>query len=350
MKPEFIKILKEKYHPGVSIRLTSMEKEPQIPEGLMGKVDFVDDTGQIHVKWDNGSSLALVCGVDKFFSFEGLATREYLYKKLSLTDDTKTWYRSDFYNHTVDAVKIIDVETLIVEADRFLEQNSERHKKTINHIFFPFNTEYNLNMFLLMHVFTDKNYMEFINKCDYAEYESDAGKCPKCGSDDIEFGSSEIEDEYVKYEWTCSKCGSEGNELGKIVFDGHYVDSSPFFEGHDEDNTKPDDTHEEKNYNIIEDDGTLIAELLSKFTVGETLEFYEKYADETGETEGAYGVKMINEFDSTVLFFNYGGGGATYVIDITWDEEGDKFKHIRDCMNEYFDIIGFNRIYVRLNK
>lgn len=34
--------------------------------GLKGKVDMVDDAGQIHVNWENGSSLALVPGVDSF--------------------------------------------------------------------------------------------------------------------------------------------------------------------------------------------------------------------------------------------------------------------------------------------
>ena len=348
MKPELIKIIKEKYHSGVSIRLISMEKEPQMPEGLMGKVDFVDDAGQIHVQWDNGSTLALVCGVDRFFAFEGPATREFLYNRLYLNDDTKTWYRSDFHDYTVDAFKAIDTETLIAEAERFLEVNSERHMESINYIFYPFNTESNLSMFLLMHVFSDTNYMNFINKADYAEYESEAGKCPKCGYDDIEFGSSEIEDEYVKYEWTCPKCESEGNELGKIVFDGHYVDSSPYFKKHEK--TTPVDKQTPPNYSIIEDNGIILATLLSKFTVGNTLEFYQNYDEETGETDGVYSVKMIREFDSTVLLFNYCGGGAAYVIDMTWDEEADRFKHIKDRMNEYFDIIGFNRIYVRLEQ
>ncbi len=34
--------------------------------GLRGEVDYVDDTGLIHVKWENGSGLALVYGVDRF--------------------------------------------------------------------------------------------------------------------------------------------------------------------------------------------------------------------------------------------------------------------------------------------
>ena len=38
----------------------------EISEGLEGTVDYVDDAGQIHMSWKNGSTLALNKGVDKF--------------------------------------------------------------------------------------------------------------------------------------------------------------------------------------------------------------------------------------------------------------------------------------------
>ena len=34
--------------------------------GNRGTVDFVDDAGQIHMKWETGSSLAIIPGVDVF--------------------------------------------------------------------------------------------------------------------------------------------------------------------------------------------------------------------------------------------------------------------------------------------
>ena len=61
-----VKRLKETYKAGVKIRLTNMYGEPQMTEGLEGTVDFVDDAGQIHVNWNNGSSLALIVGADSF--------------------------------------------------------------------------------------------------------------------------------------------------------------------------------------------------------------------------------------------------------------------------------------------
>jgi len=37
-----------------------------VPNGTRGTVTRVDDIGQIHVNWDNGSTLALVSGIDEF--------------------------------------------------------------------------------------------------------------------------------------------------------------------------------------------------------------------------------------------------------------------------------------------
>ncbi len=43
-----------------------MEGEQQMAEGLEGTIDYVDDASQIHINWENGSSLALIPEVDKF--------------------------------------------------------------------------------------------------------------------------------------------------------------------------------------------------------------------------------------------------------------------------------------------
>jgi len=59
MKDEQINTLKEKYPKGTQIVLERMNGENQMPCGLKGTVTHVDDAGQIHMKWENGSSLAL---------------------------------------------------------------------------------------------------------------------------------------------------------------------------------------------------------------------------------------------------------------------------------------------------
>lgn len=59
--------IKELYPSGTRLVLDRME-DPWSPikPGSTGSVDFVDDIGQIHMLWDNGRTLALVPGEDRF--------------------------------------------------------------------------------------------------------------------------------------------------------------------------------------------------------------------------------------------------------------------------------------------
>ncbi len=65
---ETVNRLREEYPAGTRIELISMEDDPYstLRPGDKGAVSFVDDTGTIHVRWDNGSGLGLVYGVDKY--------------------------------------------------------------------------------------------------------------------------------------------------------------------------------------------------------------------------------------------------------------------------------------------
>lgn len=66
LSAEEIRQIKENYPPGTRIQLIQMEDQWAVPAGTRGTVDFVDDQGQIHPKWDNGRSLAIVPQVDQF--------------------------------------------------------------------------------------------------------------------------------------------------------------------------------------------------------------------------------------------------------------------------------------------
>ena len=44
--------------------------------GVCGTVESVDNAGQLHVKWDNGSTLAINPEVDKFAILEGSSPDE----------------------------------------------------------------------------------------------------------------------------------------------------------------------------------------------------------------------------------------------------------------------------------
>lgn len=59
-----IKSLRESFPAGTRVELIRMDDDQAPPVGTLGTVISVDDIGTIHVRWDNGSSLGLVLGVD----------------------------------------------------------------------------------------------------------------------------------------------------------------------------------------------------------------------------------------------------------------------------------------------
>lgn len=61
-----IQVMKQLYFKGLKVKLIHMEGESQMSFGLIGEIEYVDDIGQIHVQWENGSSLALNADIDKF--------------------------------------------------------------------------------------------------------------------------------------------------------------------------------------------------------------------------------------------------------------------------------------------
>ena len=84
MERKMVDFIKEQYPPGTRIRLNSMD-DPYAPilPGTEGEVDFVDDAGQLHMKWDNGRSLALIPGEDSFTVLPPKLTTLKLYMPLT---------------------------------------------------------------------------------------------------------------------------------------------------------------------------------------------------------------------------------------------------------------------------
>lgn len=58
--------IKSIFNKGMRIELEEMIGESDMPKGLQGEIDFIDDAGHIHVCWDNGRTLSLIYGQDKF--------------------------------------------------------------------------------------------------------------------------------------------------------------------------------------------------------------------------------------------------------------------------------------------
>ena len=63
---EQIAVLQRQYPRGTKVELLGMDDPQAPPTGTMGEVMGVDDAGQILVRWETGSSLSLIPGVDSF--------------------------------------------------------------------------------------------------------------------------------------------------------------------------------------------------------------------------------------------------------------------------------------------
>ena len=63
---EQIAALQERYPSGTRVELLGMDDPQAPPTGTRGEVMGVDDAGQLLVRWETGSSLSLIPGVDSF--------------------------------------------------------------------------------------------------------------------------------------------------------------------------------------------------------------------------------------------------------------------------------------------
>lgn len=61
--------VKERYQPGVKIRVLEMEDPFPVESGSIGVVDCVDDIGNVHCVFENGRKIAVIPGVDRFVRY-----------------------------------------------------------------------------------------------------------------------------------------------------------------------------------------------------------------------------------------------------------------------------------------
>ena len=52
----------------------------------------------------------------------------------------------------------------------------------------------------------------------------EAGVCPCCGADDLDYGVLRVQDDNVGYPWSCLNCGAVGTEWYELTFSEHDVD------------------------------------------------------------------------------------------------------------------------------
>ena len=69
-------LLRQRYPEGTRICLDHMEDLCPVESGTCGWVQFVDDAGTLHCKFDNGRMLGVIPDVDKFHIIEQEQTEE----------------------------------------------------------------------------------------------------------------------------------------------------------------------------------------------------------------------------------------------------------------------------------
>lgn len=79
---KIIEQLRRTYKKGTRIQLERMDDVQAPPVGTKGTVIAVDDLGSIMVKWDNGSSLSLVYGIDSCWILHTVTTVCYGEKRI----------------------------------------------------------------------------------------------------------------------------------------------------------------------------------------------------------------------------------------------------------------------------
>ena len=75
--------------------------------------------------------------------------------------------------------------------------------------------------------FTDFRLIEIDGEAHITETEkfAGAGSCPACGSNELEYNGSTLENSSYMYDWICEKCGTYGRECHDLIFSEHIIDS-----------------------------------------------------------------------------------------------------------------------------
>lgn len=62
---ETVEALRREYPAGMRVELIEMDDPQAPPPGTEGTVMFIDDMATVHIRWDTGSSLGAVYGIDR---------------------------------------------------------------------------------------------------------------------------------------------------------------------------------------------------------------------------------------------------------------------------------------------
>ena len=134
-----MKKIKELYPTGTKIRLIRMDNPQAPPTGTVGVVTFVNDIGQIHVSWENRSSIALSAILDKFKVIDIIhyliikKNNETIFEKQIFNNDKS--FDEEFYknlnikfNAKLNHIELqkINIEKFFLEWINYLERNPSK--------------------------------------------------------------------------------------------------------------------------------------------------------------------------------------------------------------------------------
>ena len=71
-----VELLRQRYPEGTRICLDHMKDICPVESGTCGQVQFVDDAGALHCKFDNGRTLGVIPDVDKFHKIQDEQTEK----------------------------------------------------------------------------------------------------------------------------------------------------------------------------------------------------------------------------------------------------------------------------------
>lgn len=114
--PKWVEFMREQFPPGTRIRLTEM-KDPYapVPPGTEGTLELIDDQCQFHMAWDNGRTLALIPGEDRFSVIPQPIRTLKLYMPLTVT----TYERNEWGDLEDEPVEL-DNRTALAYEDHIL--------------------------------------------------------------------------------------------------------------------------------------------------------------------------------------------------------------------------------------
>lgn len=118
LKPYQVAQIKKKYPVGTRIQLDHMEGERDMPDGLCGTVKFVDDQGQLHMRWDNGRSLTLVTTVDDFHILPPQEQGDSLKPEKPISEEPDARYEPmNFYVDYINLTVMTKIDHVELQAD-----------------------------------------------------------------------------------------------------------------------------------------------------------------------------------------------------------------------------------------